>query len=216
MDKKKIELIDLLIKESVLCFGSFTTNSGRISPYFFNMGRVCSAKSLYKLACYYSEIINPLLSKDKIGYIFGPSYKGIPLAVGIAQYLSHNSLHDVKFSFDRKEAKDHGEGGVLVGHVYTGQEDVIIVEDVLTSGKSIRKSISLLKNYGVRVRNIVVCIDRQEIGINKQQTAKFELQQELGVSVHSLLTIKDIVSYLELDKSHHYSNLERIRAYISS
>ena len=79
--------------------------------------------------------VNDLLSKGKIGYVFGPAYKGIPLAVGVAQYLSHNMSHEVRFSFDRKESKDHGEGGKLVGHIYTGQEDVIIVEDVLTSGR---------------------------------------------------------------------------------
>jgi len=188
-------LLDLLLTAGVLRFGRFTTKSGRLSPFFFNFGAIDRGDVLRKLGDIYARSIVRSFG-DGVGNLFGPAYKGISLAVMTSDCLGSLLGRSVTFTFNRKEAKDHGEGGNLVGHAYRGGENVVIVEDVITGGTSLRETIPLLKHAGVRIVGALVGIDRQEIGGTAKTSASAEVETTYGVPVRSVLNISQIVGAL--------------------
>ncbi|NBQ52369.1 MAG: orotate phosphoribosyltransferase [Proteobacteria bacterium] len=196
-----VELSRLLIQSGALKFGSFQTKSGRQSPFFLNFGDICDGKSLDRLAdLYAASIIAKLNSFPDV--IFGPAYKGIPLAVAIAGALSRQSGTPVSFAFDRKEIKDHGEGGQIVGRQIAPHHRVVIVDDVLTSGISIRHSIDCVLRTGCKVIGIMVGVDRCELPADGKagQTSAESIRSETGMEVISLATIDDVISDLNSDE----------------
>lgn len=184
--------IENLLGQGVLKFGSFQTKSGRNSPFFMNFGAVCTARALQKLAAGYVSLAEEFPSCTNL---FGPAYKGIPLAVMLSGGFSVKLGRDVSFTFNRKEAKDHGEGGSLVGKIYDGSEKVIIVEDVLTGGTSLRESLVLLKKYGVTPIAAIIGVDRQEKGTGKV-SAREEIENDYGIPVRSVVNLDSILSHL--------------------
>jgi orotate phosphoribosyltransferase len=205
-DNKK-RFIQLAIENDVLRFGEFTLKSGRTSPYFFNAGLFNSGKALAELgACYAKVIIDQALEFD---VLFGPAYKGIPLAAAIAVALSTEHGIDKPYAFNRKEAKEHGEGGSIVGADVHG--NVLIVDDVITAGTAIREAVDIIASEGGQTSSILIALDRQERG-QGELSAIQEVQQDFGVSVHSIITMADLIAYIQTDEN--YSQyLDAMRAY---
>ena len=194
----KQNFIDLSISNEVLKFGEFTLKSGRVSPYFFNLGNVSSGKTISTIGAYYAETITR--SSFKPDALFGPAYKGIPLVVTAAISLSDKHEINLPYAFNRKEEKDHGERGQIIGKKISG--DVLIIDDVISAGTSIREAYKICKSIGANPVGAVVSIDRQEIGTQKKSSIE-EIEQELGLEVLSIITLKDIIQYLEKDESLH-------------
>jgi orotate phosphoribosyltransferase len=195
MDKYKEEFIEFMVRSKALTFGDFVTKSGRKTPFFINTGNYCTGAQLEKLGRYYAEALDRNLGG---GYnvLFGPAYKGIPLAVAASSALSVHYGRDVGFCFNRKEAKDHGEGGVMVGHKLKSGDRVVIIEDVTTAGTSVRESVPLIKSYaGAEVVGLVVSVDRMERGTGSK-SALAELRDEFGFAAFSIVNIEEIVGYL--------------------
>lgn len=191
----KRNLIQFILENKILTFGDFTTNAGRKSPYFCNFGDLASPKALRELADYYAdEIIEAFGSK--VDNVFGPAYKGISLAIMVADSLSTKLGRNVTFTFNRKEVKDHGEKGLFLGHSYTGGEKVVIVEDVITSGKSLLKAFEQLENMPVEVIGSVVCIDREESTLDGQAKARDILAKTTQKPCIALLSISDLLETL--------------------
>ena len=176
----------------MLQFGPVVTKAGRLSPYFFNAGLIYDGASLRQLADFYAEAI--VQSKIKFDILFGPAYKGITLAAATAMMLSERSLNK-NFAYSRKEIKDHGEGGVLVGAAVEGKK-VWIIDDVITAGTAIREVVTILKNAGATIAGVLVALDRQERG-QGELSAIQEVQKELEIPVHALITMKDLMDYLD-------------------
>lgn len=185
--------LDLLLTSGALKFGEFKTKSGRLSPYFMNTGAFDHGRVLGDVAICYAQLIRSKF-KDSI-HLYGPAYKGITLAAATAIELSRSGSDEIPFTFNRKEAKDHGEGGVFVGRSLTPGQSVIVVEDVMTGGTSIRETMELLRPRNVSIRAVVIGIDRQERGVGTRQ-ASLEVQADFGCPVFSILTIDDIVKAL--------------------
>ena len=200
--------VEFLIDSEVLLFGDFELNSGRKSPYFFNLGNVNSGETLRSLGEAYAHSI--LESDIRIDVLFGPAYKGIPIAVSASMALGMMGS-DVGFAFNRKEAKNHGEGGNIVGADVKGK--VLILDDVLTSGKALKESIGVLKSNGADVVGALVALDRDEIDENKR-TARQLLEETEGITIISICSIKDVVAYLEKDQERRRF-AEKIRDYQS-
>jgi orotate phosphoribosyltransferase len=192
MQNYKTAFFKLALKHEVLRFGSFTLKSGRISPYFFNLGRIASGGALRELAHAYAEAI--VESKLDFDLLFGPAYKGIPLAAAVACALAERG-RDLPFAYNRKEAKDHGEGGLLVGADVKGRR-VLIVDDVLTAGTALRESHTLLTQAGALPIAAITALDRQEIGPNGR-SAVAELSEIANISVISLVSVQDLLQYLQ-------------------
>ena len=186
-----LALIELALARGVLKFGEFTLKSGRTSPYFFNAGLFNDGESLSLLASGYAQ---KLMTCDEVGVIFGPAYKGIPLAAVTASALWHEHGVNVPWAFNRKEAKDHGEGGLLVGASVTGQQ-VWILDDVITAGTAIREVMTILTAAGATVAGVLVALDRQERG-QGELSAIQEVEKEFGIPVHALITMADLMEYL--------------------
>ncbi len=193
MEPYKQQFIDLLVRHEVLRFGDFTLKSGRRSPYFINAGQLRTGAAIAGLGeAYATRLRDEGLAAD---LLFGPSYKGVPLAVATAIAVARAGS-DIAFCFDRKEAKDHGEGGVFVGTTPWAGARVVIVDDVITSGKSIHESVALLRKAAdVAVAGVIVAVDRQERGRGSKSTLA-ELQEELGAPVRPIVTIREIAAYL--------------------
>jgi orotate phosphoribosyltransferase len=192
MQTYKTTFFKLALRCEVLRFGSFTLKSGRVSPYFFNLGRIASGSALRELAHAYADAI--LESGLQFELLFGPAYKGIPLAAAVACALAERG-RDLPFAYNRKEAKDHGEGGVLVGADVAGKR-VLIVDDVLTAGTALRESHGLLTRAGALPIAAITALDRQEIGPNGRG-AVAELTENINISVISLVTVQDLLQYLQ-------------------
>jgi len=175
----------------VLRFGSFTTKAGRISPYFFNAGLFNDGVSLQRLGRFYAQAI--LDSGIAFDQLFGPAYKGIPLVTAAAVALAETG-RNVPISFNRKEIKDHGEGGVIIGAPLTGR--ALIVDDVISAGTSVRESVELIRAAGARPCGVVIALDRMERG-RGERSAVQEVEQELLLPVASIVTLDDLVDYLE-------------------
>jgi orotate phosphoribosyltransferase len=193
MEGFKQSFIEFMVGAEVLTFGDFTAKSGRKTPYFVNAGRYRTGQQMRQLAGYYADaIIGQNLHFD---VLFGPAYKGIPLAVAIAMTLAERGL-DVPFCFDRKEVKDHGEGGKLIGHTPKDGESVLIVEDVTTAGTSIRDTVPLLTKSGnVALAGLVVSVDRMERGTT-ELNALDELAKQFRMPTFAIVTIEEVMQYL--------------------
>ncbi|MBK9426814.1 MAG: orotate phosphoribosyltransferase [Gammaproteobacteria bacterium] len=186
------DFIDLAVSREALLFGEFKLKSGRMSPYFFNAGRFCDGASLNRLgACYADAVVASGIPFD---FLFGPAYKGIPLAVATAMALARHHDRETPWCFNRKEAKDHGEGGMLVGAPAAGR--ALIVDDVITAGTAIRDAAALLRNAGATLAGVVLGLDRRERG-RGACSATQEVAQELGVPVMSIIDIDNIIEYLD-------------------
>ena len=212
MEAYKREFIQFLQKAGVLKFGDFTAKSGRKIPYFINAGMIKTGDEIAKLGEFYAKAYFEKVG-NKPTVLYGPAYKGISIAVSAAVALSKNSL-DVPFFFNRKEAKDHGEGGVFVGYVPQAGEEVVIVEDVITAGTAIRESMAILSNLeDVKVAATFVMVDRKEKG-KTDLSAMAEVEQEFGFPVYSVVDVYDIIEFLEEDPAN-AENVARIRNYLA-
>jgi orotate phosphoribosyltransferase len=195
MDGHARELIDLLVRCEALRFGDFTAKSGRKTPYFVNSGRCRTGSQIAALGRLYARSIEAQLG-DGYDVLFGPAYKGIPLVVATAAALAERHGRDVGFCFNRKEAKDHGEGGVLVGHELRDGDRVVIVEDVTTAGTSIREVVPILQRAAkVKLAGLVVAVDRMERGTGELAALR-ELSQSYGMPAWSLVTIEAVMNDL--------------------
>ena len=201
------EFIEFALEHDVLRFGSFTLKSGRTSPYFFNAGAIDTGAGLAALGRFYAAaIVEDGLHAD---VILGPAYKGIPIAAATAVQLAEVHGRDVPWCFNRKEAKDHGEGGLVVGAPLTGR--VLVVDDVITAGTAIREVVEIVKDAGAAVAAIVVAIDRQERG-SGDVSAVQQIEQELGVRVRAIVSLDDVVEHLA-QTGRHGEHLDAVRAY---
>lgn len=191
------DFIDFAIQQQVLRFGEFTLKSGRVSPYFFNAGLFNSGEALVKLGhCYAEAIDRAALDFD---VLFGPAYKGIPLAAATASTLASEYQRPTPFAFNRKEAKAHGEGGQLVGAELQGKK-VLLIDDVITAGTAIREVLPLIEKAGAQVAGVVIALDRQERG-QGERSAIQEVEQDLGIPVTSIITLDNIFEYLNASTS---------------
>jgi len=197
LDASKIEFIEFMMSADVLRFGDFVTKSGRNTPYFVNTGNYKTGKQIATLAKFYSKLIKETLGSD-FDAMFGPAYKGIPLAAATAANLAVEYDIDKPYFFNRKEAKDHGEGGNLVGYKPADGDKVIIIEDVITAGTAIRETMPVLFNAAdVKVTDMFISVNRCEVGKEGNKTAVMEVMEEFGIKVHSIITVKDIYEYLK-------------------
>ncbi len=212
MEQYKREFIQFLQSAGVLKFGDFTAKSGRKIPYFINAGMIKTGDDIAKLGEFYAKAY-----QDKVGnrktVLFGPAYKGISIAVSSSIALSKTGLN-VPFFFNRKEAKDHGEGGLFVGYVPQSGDEVVIVEDVITAGTAIRESMALLGTLeGVKVAATFVMVDRKEKG-QTDKGAMQEIEEAFGFPVYSVVDVYDIIEYLEEDPCNE-ENVTRIKNYLA-
>ena len=189
----KSEFLDLVTQNNILRFGEFTLKSGRVSPYFFNAGNFDRGGLLASLAGFYARCINDNIHSDFV--LYGPAYKGIPLAAATAIKLAENFATDIPYAFNRKEAKDHGEGGLIVGAKLEGE--VVIIDDVITAGTSIRESVDIIKEQGARPSAVVIAVDRQERAGESSRSAVQAVEDEYGIPVYSIINLNDIVTYAE-------------------
>lgn len=195
MEQYKRDFIDFMAESSVLTFGDFVTKSGRRTPYFVNTGNYKTGAQISKLGRYYAECIKNELGED-FDLLFGPAYKGIPLACAAASSLYTEYGIDRGHCFNRKETKDHGEGGLLVGAKPKDGDKVIIIEDVMTAGTSIRETLPILKAAaGVIVEHAFISVDRMERGLGGK-TAVHEIWDEFGIAVHPIVTVRDIIEHM--------------------
>jgi orotate phosphoribosyltransferase len=193
MDTYKQDFIQFMVRSNVLTFGDFTTKSGRKTPFFINTGRYRTGDQMNKLAGFYADAIQA--AQVEFDFLFGPAYKGIPLVVAIAMELSRRGTN-IPFCFNRKEAKDHGEGGTLVGHKPEADQRVLIVEDVTTAGTSIRETVPQLKAAAdVQLAGLVVSVNRMERGTG-QWNALTELHREFNMTTFAIVDICEIADYL--------------------
>ena len=212
MEGYKREFIQFWEGAGVLKFGDFTAKSGRKIPYFINAGDIKTGDQISKLGEFYAKAYFEKLGK-KQAVLYGPAYKGIPIAVSAAVALSKEGL-DVPFFFNRKEEKDHGEGGVFVGYKPQAGQEVVIVEDVITAGTAIRESMAILSPLeGVKVAAVFVMVDRKEKG-KTEKSAMAEVGEEYGFPVYSVVDVYDIIEYLEEDEKNR-ENVERIKNYLA-
>ena len=212
MEAYKREFIEFLEEAGVLKFGDFVAKSGRNIPYFINAGMIKTGDQITKLGEFYAKAYFDKLGK-KDAVLFGPAYKGIPLSISAAVALSKNGLN-VPFFFNRKEVKDHGEGGTFVGYTPQSGEEVVIIEDVITAGTAIRESMEMMKNLeGVKVIATFIMVDRKEKG-QGEKGAMQEIEEQFGFPVYSVVDVYDIIEYLEEDPANE-ENVTRIKNYLA-
>ena len=212
MESYKREFIQFLQDAGVLRFGDFTAKSGRKIPYFINAGQIKTGEEIARLGEFYAKAYLEKIGNKKT-VLYGPAYKGISIAVSAAVALAKNEL-DVPFFFNRKEVKDHGEGGVFVGYVPTQGEEIVIVEDVITAGTAIRESMAILGGLeGVKVAATFVMVDRKEKG-KTDKSAMAEVEEEFGFPVYSVVDVYDIIEFLEEDPAN-AENVTRIKNYLA-
>ena len=209
MDTFSKQFIDFTISNQILRFGEFKTRAGRISPYFFNLGLISNGLGLKKLGEFYGYFI--LEKNISFDMLFGPAYKGISLVSSTAIALSSKNLKSINFAFNRKEIKDHGEGGQIIGFPISG--NVLILDDVISAGAAIRESIEIIKSHGGNPQGAVVAIDRQEKG-QGELSATEEIKSLYNLNIHSLICLDDIIEYIKKDDrySPYLSSIENYRA----
>ena len=193
MQNYQREFLDFAIATGVLRFGEFTLKSGRISPYFFNSGLFDSGSSIARLGRFYAAA----LQDSNISYdmLFGPAYKGIPLAVATSIALADHHQRDIPYAFNRKEAKKHGEGGTTVGAPLTGR--VMIIDDVISAGTSVRESVDIIKAVGASPAGVIIALDRQERGAGMLSAIQ-EVEKTYGIRVASIVNLQSLIMYLSL------------------
>ncbi|CED70208.1 orotate phosphoribosyltransferase [Aliivibrio wodanis] len=201
------EFIEFALEKEVLKFGEFTLKSGRTSPYFFNAGLFNTGRDLARLGRFYAAA----LVESGIDYdvLFGPAYKGIPIATTTAVALADHHDTDKPYCFNRKEAKNHGEGGNLVGSALEGR--IMLVDDVITAGTAIRESMEIIQANGADLAGVLVAIDRQEKG-KGELSAIQEVERDFGCSIISIVSLTDLISFLE-EKGGNTEQLESVKAY---
>ena len=201
------EFIEFALEKDVLKFGEFTLKSGRISPYFFNAGLFNTGRDLARLGRFYAAALND--SAIDYDVLFGPAYKGIPIATTTAVALADHHDTDKPYCFNRKEAKTHGEGGSLVGSPLEGR--IMLVDDVITAGTAIRESMEIIKACGADLAGVLVAIDRQEKG-KAELSAIQEVERDFSCSVISIVSLSDVVTYLE-EQGDQQQHLEAVKQY---
>ena len=212
MEAYKREFIEFLKSANVLKFGDFIAKSGRRIPYFVNAGEIKTGDQICKLGEFYAKAYFDKLGK-KEAVLYGPAYKGIPIAVAVSVALAKEGL-DLPFFFNRKEAKDHGEGGIFVGYKAQPGQEVVIVEDVITAGTAIRESMANLSSLeGIKVAACFVMVDRKEKG-QTELAATAEVTKNFGFPVYSVIDVYDIIEYLEEDPANE-ENVTRIKNYLA-
>ena len=212
MEAYKREFIEFLKSANVLKFGDFTAKSGRKIPYFVNAGEIKTGEQIAKLGEFYAKAYFEKVGNKKT-VLYGPAYKGISIAVSSSVALAKQGL-DLPFFFNRKEAKDHGEGGIFVGYLPKAGEEVVIVEDVITAGTAIRESMANLSSLeGVKVAACFVMVDRKEKG-KGEKGAMVEIEEEFGFPVYSVVDVYDIIEYLSEDPANE-ENVTRIKNYLA-
>jgi len=212
MEAYKREFIEFLQGAGVLKFGDFTAKSGRKIPYFVNAGMIKTGDQITKMGEFYAKAYFDKLGK-KQAVLYGPAYKGISLSISAAVALSKNGLN-VPFFFNRKEVKDHGEGGTFVGYVPRAGEEIVIIEDVITAGTAIRESMEILKHLeDTKVIATFIMVDRKEKG-KGEKGAMVEIEEEFGFPVYSIVDVYDIIEYLEEDPANN-ENVTRIKNYLA-
>ena len=208
MQQYKRDFIDFMIDSDVLTFGDFTTKSGRKTPYFVQTGKYRTGAQIRRLGEFYADAIEANFGDFDV--LFGPAYKGIPLAVETASALSARGK-EVGFMFNRKEAKDHGEGGVLVGHVPQPGDRVLIIEDVTTAGTSIRETVPVLRAAAdIALTGLIVSVDRMERGTG-DKAALVEVGEEFAMPTHAIVTVEEIIEHADLSDD----MVERMQAYLA-
>lgn len=207
MEDYQQRFLDFAISRGALLFGSFTLKSGRLSPYFFNSGRFDDGAAISALGRYYAAAIR----RADIGFdmVYGPAYKGIPLAVGTA--IGLHEVHNINYpyAFNRKEIKAHGEGGTVIGHPLQGR--VLIVDDVISAGTSVRESVEIIRGAGAQVAGVVISLDRQERGVGGVSAIE-EVERLFGLKVISIASLTTLIQYLSA-KPELETELENIRRY---
>ncbi|QTL39838.1 orotate phosphoribosyltransferase [Xenorhabdus budapestensis] len=201
------EFIELALEKKVLKFGGFTLKSGRQSPYFFNAGLFNTGRDLALIGRFYAAALKD--SGIPCDLLFGPAYKGIPIATTTAVALAEHHNIDMLYCFNRKEAKDHGEGGTLVGSPLQGR--VVVVDDVITAGTAIRESMEIIKQHGATLSGVILCLDRQERG-RETLSAIQEVERDYHCKVFSIITLNDLITYLR-ENPEMQSHLEAVEAY---
>lgn len=192
----KKEFIEFMMSADVLRFGSFVTKSGRQTPYFVNTGNYKTGLQSSRLGEFYAALVHETIGGE-FDAMFGPAYKGIPLAASAAGALARNFGIDRPFFFNRKEAKDHGEGGSIIGYRPKDGDRIIIIEDVITAGTAIRETMPVLTACAdVKVTDMFISVNRCEVGQTPGKTAVMEVGEEFGIRVHALITVRDICEYL--------------------
>ena len=201
------EFIEFALSKQVLRFGEFTLKSGRTSPYFFNAGLFNTGGDLARLGRFYaSALVDANIDFD---LLFGPAYKGIPIATTTAVALADHHNQDLPYCFNRKEAKTHGEGGSLVGSPLEGK--IMLVDDVITAGTAIRESMEIIKAHGAELSGVLIALDRQEKG-KGELSAIQEVERDFGTKVISIVTLTDLITYLE-EKPEMADSLATIKQY---
>ena len=208
MEQYQKDFVDFTLETGALKFGEFTLKSGRISPFFFNAGLFNTGSHLSQLGKFYAQAIEA--SNLKFDVLFGPAYKGIPLAAATAIALNDNFNRNVPYSFNRKEAKDHGEGGSIVGHPLEG--DILIIDDVITAGTAIREAQDIINANDANTKGVIVALDRQEKG-KGELSAIQEVEQIFGIRVLSIINLSHIIDYLKASKNEDV--VSRIESYRS-
>ena len=201
------DFLDFALKTGVLRFGEFTLKSGRISPYFFNAGLFNTGRSLAQLGKYYAQTI--VDSGIEFDVLYGPAYKGIPLAAVTSAALAEFHDIDKPYAFNRKEAKDHGEGGIIVGHELTGK--VLIIDDVISAGTSVRESVEIIQQQGAQTGGVVIALDRQERG-QGELSAIQEVERDYDIPVAAIVRLESLIEYLQVDTANH-EYLDKIKQY---
>ena len=204
------EFIEFALSKQVLRFGEFTLKSGRTSPYFFNAGLFNTGRDLARLGRFYAAALQD--SGIDYNLLFGPAYKGIPIATTTAVALADSYDIDMPYCFNRKEAKTHGEGGSLVGSALEGK--VMLVDDVITAGTAIRESMEIIQAHGAELSGVLIALDRQEKG-KAELSAIQEVERDFNTKVISIVTLADLITYLE-EKPDMADSLESIKKYRES
>ena len=196
MEQYKQEFIEFMVDSQVLKFGEFTLKSGRKSPFFMNAGAYVTGTQLRKLGEYYAKAIHDNYGLD-FDVLFGPAYKGIPLSVATSMALNEHFGADIKYCSNRKEVKDHGDTGILLGSKLKDGDKVVIIEDVTTSGKSIEETFPILKEQAdVEIKGLMVSLNRMEIGKGGVKSALDEIQEKYGFPAHAIVTMEEVVERL--------------------